>query len=208
MAKSTEIVLVRHAETTMISEDRIHGHLDAPLTEAGIRNACKTARALAGRSFAAFYSSSLGRAMRTAEIIADEVGLPPMPLDGLRERNYGWLEGKPLAYFEPDLTGPAFMHPFIKLALHISGEKDEEFPKRVIRAFEDILASHPGQRVLLVIHWGILSVLTRYFKGESMQGWQSVGPWTACGITEARLNGNGWEIICLDDSRHLKSNYD
>lgn len=206
MAKSTEIVLVRHAETTMISEARIHGHLDAPLTENGIRAARKTAAALSADSFDAFYSSSLGRAMRTAGIIGDSIGLAPAPVDGLRERYYGWLEGKSLALFEPDLTGPAFMHPFIKFALHVSGEKDDEFPKRVVRAFEEILGKHEGKRILMVVHWGILSILAKYFKGESMGGWQSVGPWTACGITEAHLNGRGWKIIRLDDSRHLVYN--
>lgn len=204
MANSTEIVLVRHAETIMITKARIHGHYDAPLTESGIRAAQKTALALANESFDAFYSSSLGRAMHTAEIIGQSIGMSAQPVDGLRERYYGWLEGKPLAMFEPDLTGPAFMHPIIKFALHFSGEREDEFPKRVIRSFEEIVSNHRGERVLIVIHWGILSILTRYFKGESMEGWQCVGPWTACGISEARLNGRGWEIVRLDQHYHLQ----
>ena len=203
MANSTEIVLIRHAETTMITQARIHGHTDAPLTEKGIQAAQKTARALAADSFNTFYSSSLGRAMHTASILSQSIGLSPQPVDGLRERNYGWLEGKPLALFEPDLTGPAFMHPIIKFALHYSGEREDEFPRRVIRTFDGIVEQHRGERILMVIHWGILSILTRYFKGEDMNGWQAVGPWTACGISEARLNGRGWEVIRLDDNRHL-----
>ncbi len=204
MANSTEIVLVRHAETTTITKARIHGHTDAPLTAKGIQAAQKTGQALAADSFSAFYSSSLGRAMHTARIISQSIGLSPLPVDGLRERNYGWLEGKPLALFEPDLTGPAFMHPIIKFALYYSGERDDEFPRRVIRTFDGILEQHRGERILMVIHWGILSILTKYFKGENMEGWQAVGPWTACGISEAKLNGRGWEIIQLDQHQHLK----
>jgi 2,3-bisphosphoglycerate-dependent phosphoglycerate mutase len=203
MAKLTEIVLVRHAETTMISDNRIHGQFDAPLTEDGIKAAQKTAEIFRGQSFDAFYASSLGRAMRTAEIIGEAINMRPVPVDGLRERNYGWLEGKPLAFFEPDLTGPAFMHPYIKFALHASGEGDEEFPDRVLKTTEEIIQRHAGQRVLLVIHWGILSILTRYFRGEDMHGWQSVGPWTACGISEIHKNGSEWQIIRLDDHSHL-----
>ena len=105
MAKSTEIVLVRHAETTMISDNRIHGQLDAPLTESGIEAARRTAEYLSGQKFDAFYSSSLGRAMRTAEVIGEAIHINPVPVDGLCEHNYGWLEGKPLPLFEPDLTG-------------------------------------------------------------------------------------------------------
>lgn len=203
MVKATEIVLVRHAETTMITDNRIHGQLDAPLTENGIAAAMKTAEKFFGQKIDAFYASSLGRAMRTAEIIGKAIGMQPVPVDGLRERNYGWLEGKPLALFEPDLTGPACMHPFIKLALHVSGEHDEEFPRRVVRSAEEIIQRHSCQRVLLVIHWGILSILTRYFRGEEMQGWQSVGPWAACGISEFHSNGSSWQIVRLDDHSHL-----
>jgi broad specificity phosphatase PhoE len=203
MTKSTEIVLVRHAETTMISDNRIHGQMDAPLTERGIAAAGKTAENFRGQTFDAFYASSLGRAMRTAEIIGEAINMQPMPVDGLRERNYGWLEGKPNSFFEPDLTGPAFMHPVIKFALRASGEGDEEFPHRVTKSFDEIYQRHQGQRVLLVIHWGILSILTRYFRNEKMIGWQSIGPWTACGISEVHKNGSGWQIIRLDDHSHL-----
>lgn len=203
MTKSTEIVLVRHAETTMISDNRIHGQIDAPLTEGGIAAARKTAEIFRGQTFDAFYASSLGRAMRTAEIIAEVIHMQPEPVDGLRERNYGWLEGKPLAFFEPDLTGPVFMHPFIKFALRVSGESDAEFPRRVIKTIDEIIQRHEGQRVMLVIHWGILSILTRYFQNEEMDGWQSVGPWTACGISEVHKNGSGWQFIRLDDHSHL-----
>jgi len=41
MTPPTQIILVRHAETVMIQENRIHGHLDAPLSEAGLRAAQK-----------------------------------------------------------------------------------------------------------------------------------------------------------------------
>ena len=203
MAKSTEIVLVRHAETTMISDNRIHGQIDAPLTEGGMAAARKTAENFRGQKFDAFYASSLGRAMKTAQIIGEAINMQPVPVDGLRERNYGWLEGKPLAFFEPDLTGPAIMHPIIKFALRASGEGDEEFPRRVIKSFNEIYQRHAGQRILLVIHWGILSILTRYFRNEEMDGWQGVGPWTACGISEIHKNGSGWRIIRLDDNSHL-----
>jgi 2,3-bisphosphoglycerate-dependent phosphoglycerate mutase len=203
MTNSTEIVLVRHAETTMISDNRIHGQLDAALTEGGIAAALKTAEILGGQKFDAFYASSLGRALRKAEIIGNAINIQPVPVDGLRERNYGWLEGKPLAIFEPDLTGPAFMYPVIKFSLHVSGERDGEFSSRIVKNVEEIIQRHICQRVQLVIHWRILSIMTRYFKSESMEGWQSVGPWIACRISEFRKNGMGWQTIRSDDHSHL-----
>jgi len=106
MNKTTQITLVRHAETTMISGNKIHGHLDAPLSEAGLIDTRKTAEYFRGQHFDTLYSSSLGRALRTAEIIGKAVQLDPIPVDKLRERYYGRLEGKSLDRFEPDGSGP------------------------------------------------------------------------------------------------------
>jgi len=100
MTKRTQVVLVRHAQTEMITKNRIHGHSDSPLSQKGIRDANKTADRLREQSFDVFYSSSIGRAMSTAEIIGDALNMTPVPTDGLKERYYGWLEGKPLSLFD------------------------------------------------------------------------------------------------------------
>ena len=203
MSQPTQIFLVRHAETTMIQEHLIHGHLDAPLSEKGLRDARKTAAYFSGQSFDVLYSSSLGRVMATAGMIGEAIGLQPVPVDGLKERYYGWLEGKSLDWFEPDLTGSWLSRILSQAILLASGESEQHFTRRILRSFKKIYDSHSGQRVMIVAHWGILSILTKYFRGEQMKDWQVVGPWTACGITEAHLNGNGWQIMRLDDGRHL-----
>ena len=203
MNKQTQVVLVRHAQTEMITENRIHGHTDSPLSQKGTLDANKTACHLRAQSFDALYSSSIGRAMRTAEIIGDVLNMAPVPTDGLKERYYGWLEGKPLSLFEPDLSGPKIMHPFIKFALKTSGESAEIFIDRVINTFDCITTKHRGQRILIVLHWGILSVLTQYLQGKNLAVWREVGPWTSCGISEFHQKENIWQPIYLDDSNHL-----
>ena len=203
MNNPTQVVLVRHAQTEMITENRIHGHSDSPLSKKGVRDANKTAGHLREQSFGAFYSSSIGRAMCTAKIIGDALNMTPVPTDGLKERYYGWLEGKPLSLFEPDLTGPKVMHPFIKFALKTSGEIAEDFIDRVINTFDYITGKHKGQRILIVIHWGILSVLTQYLQGKDLAFWRETGPWTSCGISEFHQKKNKWQPIYMDDSNHL-----
>lgn len=203
MTTSTRVVLVRHAETEMITKKLIHGHSDSPLSEKGTRDAQKTADYFRGQRFDAFYSSSIGRAVRTANIIGNAINIPPVPTDGLKERYYGWLEGKPLTLFEPDLTGPKIMHPIIEFALKISGESSLDFLDRVITTFESIVAKHEGQRILIVLHWGILSVLTQYLQGKDLAVWREIGPWTSCGISEYQQNENHWHPLYLDRSSHL-----
>jgi probable phosphoglycerate mutase len=187
----------------MIIENRIHGHTDSPLSQKGIRDANKTADHLRAQSFDMLYSSSIGRAIRTAEIIGNAINMAAVPVDGLKERYYGWLEGKPLSLFEPDLTGPKIMHPFIKFALKTSGESAEIFIDRVIRTFDHLAAKHKGRRLLIVIHWGILSILTQYLQGKDLAFWREIGPWTSCGISEFHKKDNIWQTIYLNDSNHL-----
>lgn len=203
MGKTTQLILVRHAETTMITGKRIHGHLDAPLSKQGLRDTRKTAEILRGEHFDSFYCSSLGRALRTAEIIGEAIGKTPTALDNLRERYYGHLEGKSLDLFEPDGSGPWYMRPYVDLALWLTGEREKPFIQRVMGAIQEIAAKHQGQRVLLVVHWGILGILSQYFQGKDVNQWRLIGPWIACGISEVHSNGSGWKVIRVDDGSHL-----
>lgn len=203
MKSTTQVVLVRHAQTEMITKNRIHGHSDSPLTKKGICDAQKTAQHLSGQHFDAFYSSPIGRAMHTASIIGDAINMQPVPSDGLKERFYGWLEGKPLSLFEPDLSGPKIMHPIINFALNTSGERSQDFIERVVTDFERITTKHAGQRILIVLHWGILSILTQYLQGKDLSIWRGIGPWTSCGISEYQQNTVNWHPLYLDKSSHL-----
>jgi broad specificity phosphatase PhoE len=203
MHKPTQIVLIRHGETVSTAKNRINGHTDAPLTKEGLRCAKATGEHLRGQSFDAFYCSSLGRAQNTAKIIGKSIKIKPIPLNGLRERFYGWLEGFPLPTFEPDLTGPVLLRPYVRFALFLSGEHANNFIQRVTASMQEIIDQYAGQRVLVVTHWGVLSILTRFFNNESMKNWEAVGPWTACGITEFRSNGRGWKLVQMNAGSHL-----
>ena len=203
MGSSTQVVFVRHAQTESITKNRIHGHTDSPLTQKGIRDAQRTADHLSSQSFDAFYSSSLGRAMHTSEIIGNAINKAPIPVDGLKERYYGWLEEKPLTLFEPDLSGPFFMRPIIQFALKVSGESGDSFVARVTNIFDQITMKHKGQRILIVLHWGILSILAQHLQGKDLSIWRGIGPWTSCGISEFHQDGRTWQPMYLNESGHL-----
>ena len=199
----TKVVFVRHAQTEMINKNRIHGQSDGPLSAIGVQEARKTAERFRGQSFDAFYSSPIGRALRTAEYIGDTINISPTPLDGLKERYYGWLEGKSLALFEPDLSGPKITLPLVKFALRISGEKADDFVARVTHTFDQLIKKHQGQRILIVLHWGNLSILKQYLTEQDISKWRGIGPWTSCGITEYHLKQGRWHPVYVNESSHL-----
>jgi broad specificity phosphatase PhoE len=86
----SELILIRHGETAWSRTGQHAGRTDLPMTEAGLDAARALAPRLAGRRFAAVYSSPLRRAVQTAEL----AGLSGAEPDAdLIEWDYGRFEG-------------------------------------------------------------------------------------------------------------------
>src|SRR5262245_40388722 len=90
---STRFIVVRHGETAWNAVSRIQGHLDSPLNEEGMAQALLLAEHLAAEPFDHFYASDLGRALQTAQPLADRTGTQPVPEPQLRERRLGVFQG-------------------------------------------------------------------------------------------------------------------
>src|SRR5262249_11463385 len=90
-----DLLIIRHGESEWNLARRWQGWHDAPLTELGERQARHRAEALAdsGLAPAVVFTSGLGRARRTAEIIGARLGAPVRVDEGFRERGGGEFEG-------------------------------------------------------------------------------------------------------------------
>lgn len=91
---SRELILVRHGETLHNVARITQGWSDSELSELGREQVRRLAERLAGLKPTALYSSTLGRALSTAQAIADATGLEIIPMDDFREMNYGRWEGR------------------------------------------------------------------------------------------------------------------
>lgn len=90
----TYFTLVRHGQTSWNLDRRIQGTTDIPLNDTGIEDARRAAGALRTTEFDAIVASPLVRAHRTAQVIAEELGLADPTLErDLQERNFGEAEG-------------------------------------------------------------------------------------------------------------------
>jgi probable phosphoglycerate mutase len=199
MQPALQLVLVRHGETEWTERGLLHGRLDSPLSPAGNYHAELTAQRLSGESFDAIYTSPQGRAQQTASIIGQALGLSPSPLDGLREMNFGWAEGKPLKLVDPTGTGNWYFRPFLYLAAGFSAERLKHFATRVGSSMETMSSLHPQGRLVVVTHWGVLSMLTALLLDGDPRRWRSYGPWAACGISELHAVNGAWQVACLND---------
>ena len=88
------IYLVRHGQTEYNKLKRIQGTQDHPLTQDGIEDAKRCAKALKDKRVHGLFSSPLLRALNTAEVIGEEIGLPVKIDDRLKERFFGKIEGE------------------------------------------------------------------------------------------------------------------
>jgi 2,3-bisphosphoglycerate-dependent phosphoglycerate mutase len=158
----TRLLLIRHGETAWNAEHRIQGHLDIPLSPAGVRQSALLAARLASERIDAIYSSELLRAWLTAVPISDRLGLPLMAEARLRERAFGIFEGLTLAEiaarYPDDFRRWRQREPGWQLR---DGETGQQLIDRVLTALHEVSERHPGQTVVAVTHGGVLDVAYR-----------------------------------------------
>lgn len=166
-AEAACLCVARHGETDWNTQGILQGWIDVPLNEPGRRQARELADACASLGFAAAWSSPLMRASETADIIGERLGLPPTRHhDGLRERNFGGIQGIPKA----DLAeqNPSLSQQIVRrnpAARFEGGETMDAFADRVLAALADIGARHRGERVLVITHGWVMDVITRHVRG-------------------------------------------
>jgi probable phosphoglycerate mutase len=166
MPSETQLIVVRHGETTWNIESRQQGWLDSPLTNTGLAQAHAIAEALAREPIDALYSSDLGRAEHTAQIIARRIGRDVVTDERLRERHLGALQGLTMDVIRRDHAdvwaslghaGPDYAPP--------GGESDAQRRERVIACLEQVAAAHAGRTAAVVAHGGTLSAALRHTLG-------------------------------------------
>lgn len=157
----TQILLVRHGQSTWNAEGRWQGRADPPLSALGELQARQAARLIGAVD--ALVASPLERALRTAEIIGEELGVGPVAIDDdLVERAVGPWTG--LTFPEIEQGWPGALE---QRAWPDGFEADDELVTRSLRAIRSLNERHPGGTVVAVTHGGVLHALERAI-GEPM----------------------------------------
>jgi len=173
---TTEILIVRHGQTPWNVERRIQGWRDIELNDNGRAQADALAKHLnhqyshQKQTIDAVYSSDLLRAKQTSQVVANALALPLTLIEGVRERNYGVLEG--IAFdrmheHAPDLAKVwAERHPDGVIP---DGETLRQVHQRVTDSLHKVAAQHPGERVVVVTHGGAMDIIWRQAMGIDLQ---------------------------------------
>ncbi len=151
------IVLARHGETKSNRNGLIMGRTDSELTPEGVIVARELARIIQNQPVQAVYSSSLGRAVSSATIYAERLGLPILARDALVELSCGEWERCRLRDVKPG-------HKAIRESWQESppdGESYQDAETRIASFIREACSEAAPDRILVVSHAGAIRVFLK-----------------------------------------------
>ena len=174
-AKTAKIFLGRHCKTAWNLEGRLIGTTDLPLCDVGWNEAKDTLPIVEKYKFDRIVSSPLKRAFDTSRYYADNLKIPLEVNQDLRELDHGDWNGQKYDDLLSDPNGD-FKRWFIdgdtSIPIPNGPETLEEVQTRIKRTIREIALKYPGEKVLVIMHKHIRSLLTCYFLGESLSNFK------------------------------------
>ena len=150
------LILVRHGQAESNVGDLTGGWSQTALTDLGCLQARLVARRLKRELEGVepvFFHSDLKRAAQTAEVIAEETGLNPLPEPGLRELNNGIAAGMTKDEARRYFREPT--HPLVDWEPYPGAETWRQFYHRVA-AFMEESSDRFDDSILVVTHGGTI----------------------------------------------------
>lgn len=188
---AARFLVVRHAEAVYPDPDPVGGG-DLGLTDRGQAQARDLARQLAGERVAAVFTSTMGRAARTGQILADELGTTAEELDGVQEFAVGDLTGSS----DQDAVAAVFQ-------AWVDGDVSRKFPggesgadlvARFGAAIEDLADSYRGETVVVVSHGGVMSVAIPRLAGRATPDLLAAHWLPHCAVARVDVDADGWAL--------------
>lgn len=202
----TKIYLTRHGETVWNRQCRFQGHKNSDLTEKGILAAELLADRIEEIELDYIVSSPLMRAYNTAEIIRGNKNIQIIKHDGLKEINLGKFEGmsyKDIKKNHPKLLAEIEKDPFNNR--YPNGENLQEFYKRVVKAFTEVIDKYRNKSTLIVAHGGTIKCIEAYIRKFKLSSDWMGNVVKNCSLSYLEIDDNN-EIkeIFYNDTKHLE----
>ena len=201
----TTLIVIRHGETSWNREKRMQGTTDTVLSDVGRVQAQALGRRLAGRGFAALYSSDLSRARDTARAIAEHTSREVVADPRLQERRFGIFEG--LTAAEIQSLYPKEHACFVSRDPEYEvpgGESARVFTQRCLGCLAGIADRHRDEAVVVVSHGLVLDSLYRAAHGLD-QGVPRPVPLINASVNRFGYGGGDWRLEVWGDISHLSA---
>ncbi len=166
------IYFVRHGETVWNTKGIMQGRLDSDLTEKGVEQAKKLSEQLKNVDFTAVYSSELGRAYKTANILKGNRKIQVKRIGQFNENSFGIWEGMSFEdiYLKyPEESEKFFKNPAQYDANLINAETLKEALERFLNGIEKIKNMHSNGNVMVVSHGTVLNLFFNHVEGNGIE---------------------------------------
>ena len=147
-----ELILIRHG-----LPERRHDTSNPPLAAKGLDQAHRVAAWLADEKVDAVFASTMLRAIQTAEPFAAQAGHVVTQHDGIAEYDRDSGRYVPMEELKRDNY-----EAWLAMAQGNHGVDIAGFHATVVAALEEIVESHPGKRVAVFCHGGVINVWTAH----------------------------------------------
>lgn len=183
-----KIYFVRHGETDWNKERRIQGQVNIELNEFGRHLARETAKGLKDISFDVCFTSPLGRARETAELILEGRDVPIVDEEKITEMAFGEYEGgccSKTGWNLPEDFQKFFDDPAGYKAPS-GGEDFYDMKKRTAGFLDELIHSDKWKdsTILVSTHGAALAGILNNIKGEDITKYWGIGVHKNCAVTE------------------------
>jgi broad specificity phosphatase PhoE len=167
--KNKNIYLVRHGETDWNREQRFQGQTDIPLNQLGREQAQVIIPMMSRLKIEAIFSSTLSRAIETAQIANSDLKIEIQKDSRLRETNVGEAEGMTFDQLEQKFgsNGISRWRSYDERDLdfkYTNGESKREMMFRIREVILEIAQNSNRQNIAVFAHGMVMRCLTFVFQ--------------------------------------------
>jgi 2,3-bisphosphoglycerate-dependent phosphoglycerate mutase len=194
-----ELLLVRHA--LPIRRELVDGPADPELSADGRAQAELLASYLSSEHLDAIYASPLRRAYETAESVAKHHDLDVQASDGVAE--FDRFSPDYIPTEELKAANDPRYHAIINGEWSTDDESADEFRSRVVGAIEELIEKHPGQRIVVVCHGGVINGYLCHVLGLSHPKGFFYPNYTSINRVAA-ARGGVRSVVTINETSHLR----
>lgn len=194
-----EIVLVRHGLPLRVELET--GIADPELAAEGHEQAAKMAAYLGVEDVEAVYVSPLRRALETARPLCKLLGLEAVVSEGVAEFDRNSREYVPVE--ELRASNDPRWEKLLRGEWDGVDEDPSLFKTRVVETVEDMIARHPGGRVVVVCHGGVINQYLAHVLGIETHVGFFYPKYTSIHRVMAARSGQR-SIVSINEASHLR----
>ena len=191
--------MVRHALPVRIELET--GIADPELSLEGHEQSEKMAAYLASENIDAVYASPLRRARETAQPLIEKLGIQYEICEGVAEFDRNSNEYVPIE--ELRATNDPRWQKMMKGEWDETADSPEVFRDRVISSINELIERHPGQKVAVVCHGGVVNQYLAHVLGIETQMGFFYPQYTSIHRVAASRSG-AKSIVSINEASHLR----